>query len=55
MELRLAKVKINFQIGTPLDVKVKFSEESEGFLKNTEIKIADLEKPVVFPLRKLLS
>lgn len=55
MELRLAKVKINFQIGTPLDMKVMFSDENEGILKNTEIKISDLEKPVVFPLRKLLS
>lgn len=55
MELRLAKVKINFQIGSPMDVNVKFSSEDEAILKNMEIKISDLEKPVVFPLRKLPS
>jgi hypothetical protein len=53
MELRIAKVKINFQVGSPLDMKVKFSKENEGILKNTQIKIGDLETPVVFPLRKL--
>lgn len=53
LELRSAKVKINFQIGTPLDVNVKFPGEDEVLLKNTEMKISDWEKPLVFPLRKL--
>ena len=53
LELRSAKVKINFQIGTPLDVNVKFSGEDEALLKNTEMKISDWEKPLVFPLQKL--
>jgi hypothetical protein len=55
MDLRLAKVKSSFQLGSPLDVSVKFLEEDIAFLKDMQIKISDLEKPVVFPLQKLLS
>lgn len=51
--LRIAKVKTNFQLGSPLDVNVQLSDEDLARLKDTPIKISDLEKPVVFPLRKL--
>jgi hypothetical protein len=53
LELRSAKVKISFQIGTRMDVQVKVAAEDLAILKNTEMKISEWEKPVVFPLRQL--
>lgn len=55
LELRLAKVKAGFQIGTRMDVQVKLSGEDLAILKDTKMKISEWEKPVVFPLRQLPS
>ncbi|HEY9729313.1 MAG TPA: hypothetical protein V6D50_22920 [Chroococcales cyanobacterium] len=55
LELRLAKVKSGFQLGTRMDVQVKLSAEDLAILKNMEMKISEWEKPVVFPLRQLPS